>query len=417
MIITEAIRLALRALAVNKLRSALTMLGIIIGVGAVITLMSVGQGVQDYISAQLQSIGTNLLLVTPSGLTSGPMPFRGGLRTTLTVGDAQAIADPFNAPDVMLVAAELMQSGTVSYGKRNFRASISGVTPAYEVVRNAPVDYGSFVTEADQNGQSRVVVLGSRMAEKLFEGAYPIGATIQVNNVPFKVIGVLQSKGGMSSMGAGNQDEVVFIPQSTAHQRLFPRSRSARGEPLLSVIYVQVVSENRMTAASDQITELLRNRHKIEYQAEDDFTVINQQDLLAIFGQITNVLTIFLGAIAGISLLVGGIGIMNIMLVSVTERTREIGLRKAVGAKRRDILSQFLIESVILAVIGGILGILLGTAGALAISRLQSDLTAVVTVQSVLLATGFSAAVGLFFGIYPATRAARLHPIEALRYE
>jgi putative ABC transport system permease protein len=417
MIITEAIRLALRALAVNKLRSALTMLGIIIGVGAVITLMSVGQGVQDYISAQLQSIGTNLLLVTPSGLTSGPMPFRGGLRTTLTVGDAQAIADPFNAPDVVRVAVELMQSGTVSYGKRNFRASISGVTPAYEIVRNAPVAYGSFITEADLNGQSRVAVLGSRMADKLFEGAYPIGATVQVNNVPFKVIGVLQSKGGMSSMGAGNQDEVVYIPQSTAHQRLFPRVRNARGEPLLSVIYVQVVSENRMTAASDQIAELLRNRHQIEYQAEDDFTVINQQDLLAIFGQITNVLTIFLGAIAGISLLVGGIGIMNIMLVSVTERTREIGLRKAVGAKRRDILSQFLVESVILAVIGGIFGILLGSVGAVAISRLQSDLTAVVTVQSVLLATGFSAAVGLFFGIYPATRAARLHPIEALRYE
>ena len=415
--ITESIRLALRALAVNKLRSALTMLGIIIGVGAVITLMSVGQGVQDYISAQLQSIGTNLLLVTPSGLTSGPMPFRGGLRTSLTVGDAQAIADPFNAPDVMLVAAELMQSGAVSYGKRNFRASISGVTPSYEIVRNSPVAYGSFITEADQNGQARVVVLGSRMAEKLFEGSYPIGATIQVNNVPFKVIGVLQSKGGMSSMGAGNQDEVVYIQKSTGHQRLFPRSRSARGEPLLSVIYVQVISENRMTAASAQITELLRNRHQIAYKAEDDFTVINQQDLLAIFGQITNVLTIFLGAIAGISLLVGGIGIMNIMLVSVTERTREIGLRKAVGAKRRDILSQFLIESVILAVIGGIFGILLGTAGALAISRLQSDLTAVVTVQSVLLATGFSAAVGLFFGIYPATRAARLHPIEALRYE
>jgi putative ABC transport system permease protein len=208
-----------------------------------------------------------------------------------------------------------------------------------------------------------------------------------------------------------------MVPLSTAHERLFPRFHNRKGEPTLAVVYAQVVSEDRMDQASQQITDLLRQRHDIRYQDEDDFTVINQQDLLSIFGQITNVLTIFLGAIAGISLLVGGIGIMNIMLVSVTERTREIGLRKAVGAKRRDILLQFLIESVVLALIGGLLGIALGTSGAIGISRLQSDLVAVVTPQSVLLATGFSAAVGLFFGIYPATRASRLNPIDALRYE
>jgi putative ABC transport system permease protein len=345
------------------------------------------------------------------------MPFRGGARSILTLADAEAIADPFNVPDAELVAGELMSATSVSYGKRGYRVSVSGVTPTYTVVRNAPVAFGSFIRESDINGRARVAVLGSRAAEKLFEGVYPIGETIKINNVPFKVIGVLQAKGGTTSMGGGNQDDIVYVPLSTAHQRLFPRSRNARGEPLLTVIYIQVVSEQRMTAASEEITQLLRDRHQIAYQDEDDFAVISQHDLLSIFGQITSVLTIFLGAIAGISLLVGGIGIMNIMLVSVTERTREIGLRKAVGAKRQDILSQFLIESVILAVIGGVFGILLGAGGALAISRLQNDLIATVTLQSVLLATGFSAAVGLFFGIYPATRAARLHPIEALRYE
>jgi putative ABC transport system permease protein len=377
----------------------------------------VGEGVQTYIEAQLQSVGTNLLFVMPGSFTSGPMPFRGGIRTTLTVSDAEAIADPLNVPDAALVASELMSAGSVSYGKRDYRLSVSGVTPTYTVVRNAPVAYGSFIRESDINARSRVVVLGSRTAEKLFEGVYPIGETIKINNVPFKVIGVLQAKGGVASMGGGNQDDVVYVPLSTAHQRLFSKTRSARGEPLLTVIYIQVVSEQRMSAASEEITQLLRDRHQIAYQDEDDFSVINQQDLLSIFGQITNVLTIFLGAIAGISLLVGGIGIMNIMLVSVTERTREIGLRKAVGAKRRDILSQFLIESVILAVIGGLVGILLGAVGASVISRLAEDLKAALTPQSVLLATGFSAAVGLFFGIYPATRAARLNPIEALRYE
>jgi putative ABC transport system permease protein len=223
--------------------------------------------------------------------------------------------------------------------------------------------------------------------------------------------------GGGAGAPGGNQDEVLLVPLSTAHQRLFPRYVNRQGQPMLSVVYAQVVSEDRMEAAAQTISELLRQRHDIRFQDEDDFTVINQRDLLAIFGQITGVLTIFLGAIAGISLLVGGIGIMNIMLVSVTERTREIGLRKAVGAKRRDILVQFLIESITLALIGGALGILLGALGAFGISQLQDDLVAVVTPQSVALATGFSAAVGLFFGIYPATRASRLNPIEALRYE
>jgi putative ABC transport system permease protein len=418
--ITEAVRLALRALAANKLRSALTMLGIIIGVGAVITLLSVGQGVQVLVTQQLQSIGTNLLFVVPGNIgAGGQAQFRAAARSVLTMDDANAIADPFNAPSVARVAPELISNATVSFGKKDLRLSVSGVTPAYEAVRNSPVTQGNFISESDLAGRARVTILGSRAAEKLFgQDIYPIGQTIKINTVPFKVVGVLAAKGGGGGMGGGNQDEVVLVPMTTAHQRLFTsRFRDPKGQPLVSVIYVQVVTEDRMPEATDEIGRLLRIRHGIKYQDEDNFTIINQKDLLAIFGQITGVLTIFLGAIAGISLLVGGIGIMNIMLVSVTERTREIGLRKAVGAKRRDILSQFLIESVIMSVIGGVIGILLGAGGALLVSRLAPDLTAVVTVDSVLLATGFSAAVGLFFGIYPATRASRLNPIEALRYE
>ncbi len=414
----EQLRLALRALAVNKMRSALTMLGIVIGVGAVITLLSVGQGVQNLVTKQLQSVGTNLLFVVSGNLGSGRSSARPTSGLPLTLRDAEAIADPLNVPDVVKVAPEAMGSLDVSYGKTTLRLSISGVTATYDSVRSYVVEYGSFISDDDVASRARVAVLGSSVADRLLvqEGIYPIGATIGVNKIPFKVIGVLKSKGGANSM-TGNQDEVVMVPLSTGHQRLFPRLFTNQGEPILSVIYTQVVSESRMEAAAAEISELLRTRHDIRFQDADDFTVINQRDLLAIFGQITGVLTIFLGAIAGISLLVGGIGIMNIMLVSVTERTREIGLRKAVGAKRRDILGQFLIESVVLSLIGGILGILLGVAGAFGISRLQSDLTAVVTAQSIMLATGFSAAVGLFFGIYPATRASKLNPIDALRYE
>jgi putative ABC transport system permease protein len=416
----EYLRLAVRALATNKLRSVLTMLGIIIGVGAVITLLSVGRGVQQLITEQLQSVGTNLLFVVPGSLqeAQGP-PGSSATSARLTLADADAIADPFNVPDLAATAPEAVTRASVTAGRTTLSLNVSGVTPAYELVRNFPVSYGSFISDTDVDSRARVAVLGSRVAERLFEesGLYPIGATVKIGNVPFKVIGVLKEKGGGGGFGGPSEDEVVLVPLTTALQRLSQSAYNERGEPLLSVVYAQVVSEDRMEAAADQITSVLRQRHNIAFQDADDFSVINQQDLLSIFGQITGVLTLFLGAIAGISLLVGGIGIMNIMLVSVTERTREIGLRKAVGAKRRDILWQFLIESVVLAVIGGLFGIMLGIAGAQAISSLQDDLTAVVTPDAVLLATGFSAIVGLFFGIYPATRASRLNPIDALRYE
>jgi putative ABC transport system permease protein len=415
--VTEQFRMAFRALAVNKLRSVLTMLGIIIGVGAVITLLSAGEGVQRLIEDQLQSIGTNILFVVPGSISNSQMQQGRNVELTLSLADAEAIADPFNVPDMAQVAPEIMGSADVSYGKSTLPLNVSGVTPSYEAVRNFPVNYGNFITELDVNSGSRVAVLGSQVAERLYGAdGYPIGTTIKIKNIPFKVIGVLESKGGTGGPG-GNQDETVLVPLSTAHQRLFPRYHNSRGQPLVTVIYVQVGSEERMGAAATEIGDLLRDRHDIRFKDDDDFSVINQKDLLAIFGQITGVLTIFLGAIAGISLLVGGIGIMNIMLVSVTERTREIGLRKAVGAKRKHILVQFLIESVVLALIGGAIGILLGALGVMLISQLQDSLKAVVSPQSVILATGFSAAVGLFFGIYPATRAARLNPIDALRYE
>ena len=416
----EYLRLAFRALSTNKLRSALTMLGIVIGVGAVITLLSVGRGVQSLVTEQLQSVGTNLLFIVPGSLeeANGP-PGSTTSSAELTLADAEAIADPLRVPDVRQVAPEIINPASVTSGGITLNLSISGVTPAYQYVRNFPVAYGSFIADSDVDSRTRVAVIGSRVAERLFEenGLYPIGATLKINDVPFKVVGVLEEKGGGGGFGGPNQDEVIMVPITTALQRLSQRAFNSQGEPLLSVVYAQVVSEDRMEAAGEEISGLLRERHNIAFQDADDFSVINQQDLLSIFGQITGVLTLFLGAIAGISLLVGGIGIMNIMLVSVTERTREIGLRKAVGAKRRDILWQFLIESVVLAVIGGIIGVILGILGAEAISRLQDDLRAVVSLDAVLLATGFSAIVGLFFGIYPATRASRLNPIDALRYE
>jgi len=413
--LTSSIRIAMRGLSSNKLRAALTMLGIVIGVGAVITLLSVGQGVEQYIAQQFQSIGSNLLFVVPGQLQHTPGALRRG-RTSqgLTYGDALAIADPFNVPDVVAVAPELGRFTAVTAGKRDALPQVLGVTPQYTVVRNWEVVLGEFVDEGTLATQSRVAVLGQTVAERLFpDEDYPIGQTIKIGAVPFRVIGVMEEKGGS---GFGDQDNAVFVPLTTAQARIY-RDRTISGEYRVSVIYAQAVSEDRMEAAANQIADLLRQRHNIAYRDDDDFTVINQSDIISIFGEITGVLTIFLGSIAAISLLVGGIGIMNIMLVSVTERTREIGLRKAVGAKRRDILLQFLIEAVVISTIGGFVGLGLGIIGAQVVSGLAEELTAVTSVQSVLLAIGFSAAVGLFFGIYPATRAARLNPIDALRYE
>ncbi|HBY98656.1 MAG: ABC transporter permease [Ardenticatenaceae bacterium] len=409
--LAESLRIAIRSLSVNKMRSSLTMLGIIIGVGAVITLLSVGQGVQRLVTEQIQSVGSNLLFVVPGVLGGGGGQ---GSTLTLTVDDAQAIADPRNIPDVAAVAPTRSIQGQVEYANRNKFFSVSGVTPEFSPVRNTKVTVGRFLEPADLTARSRVAVLGADVYDTLFpNGGYPIGQTIKINRIPFRVIGLMERKGGGPF---GSEDDYVWVPLTTLQTRLV-NTRSREGDPLVTVIYVSVREESRMVAAQDDITRLLRERHKIAPGDDDDFSVINQADLLAVFGQITGVLTLFLGAIAGISLLVGGIGIMNIMLVSVTERTREIGIRKAVGAKRRDILLQFLIEAIVLSVIGGLIGIALGWAGALAIKSVSSDIQTYVSPGSILLATSFSLAVGLFFGIYPAFQASRLNPIEALRYE
>ena len=411
----ESMRLAFRALAANKLRAALTMLGIIIGVGAVITLMSAGEGVSIYIEEQFQGIGSNLLFVIPGSMEeqSGP-PGTGGSTAELTSGDVEALRDPMRAPDVAAVSPEVMQMAIVATGKRDTFVQVEGVTPDFSEVRNWFPEVGVFIDQVDMNSRARVALLGRSVVEDLFpDNPYPLEQTVKINNIPFRVIGVLEEKGGS---GMNDQDNTVLVPLTTAQTRLFP-SRGRSGEYMVSAIMIQAVSEDRIEAASEQVAVILRERHGIDFSDEDDFSIISQADIISVFGQITGVLTTFLGAIAGISLLVGGIGIMNIMLVSVTERTREIGLRKAVGARRRDILWQFLIEAMLLSLVGGLVGIGLGTLGAEIISALIDDFRAVVSLQAVALATTFSAAVGLFFGIYPARRASLLNPIDALRYE
>ena len=417
----ESIRVALQGLAANKLRSSLTMLGIIIGVGAVIALLALGEGTQAAVTEEIQSIGSNLIFITPGSEEGhGPMATT-TTADSLTLADAEAIAAPGNVPGLLAVAPEFSNSADVVYGSESVNTTITGTTPDYPLVRNSFPETGEFFTKQQVTTMARVAVLGHQTAEDLFGGSDPLGRTIKINpstgsgqsRVHFRVIGVMEEKGG--GMG-GNVDSTVFIPLTTAQRKLFGGRAVSGTSWKVSTINVALVSEETMDAATDEITWLLRQRHKIQPRDDDDFSVMSQEDLLSTLEQITGILTIFLGAIAAISLLVGGIGIMNIMLVSVTERTREIGIRKAVGAKRRDILMQFLVEAIVLSVIGGLLGILLG-AGIATLVEQSGLMTTVVSAEAILLATSFSVAVGLFFGIYPSMRAARLHPIEALRYE
>ncbi len=410
--LVDSARVAAAALNANKMRSSLTMLGVIIGVAAVIALLSIGQGVQKSVVDQIQSAGSNLLFVVPGEMTQG-----GGFeyRASLTYEDAQAISDPRNVPDAARVAPMMSAGAQVTYSGEEMGATIAGVTDAYDIVRNLEIASGRFLSSQDLDRRSRVAVLGSEVVEDLFnEGVYPVEQTIKINGVPFRVIGVMEEK-GMGMMGS--EDGYIYVPITTAQTRLFPQQRNLAGDFEVTVIYVQAASDDVMEAATEQINVLLRRRHDIAFQDDDDFSVINMADLVAILEEVTGVLTLFLGAIAAISLLVGGIGIMNIMLVSVTERTREIGIRKAVGAKRRDILLQFLVEAMVLSLLGGAVGILLGYGLSQGISRLSEDLVTVVSMNSIILATTFSLVVGVVFGLYPALRASRLNPIDALRYE
>ncbi|MCU0501411.1 MAG: ABC transporter permease [Anaerolineae bacterium] len=413
MTIIESIRIALRSLSANKLRAALTMLGIIIGVAAVIALMGIGRGAQQAINSQINSMGTNLIFVSPGSTNQGGVRTNQGSAQTLTYDDAVALSTQ-GLSAVAAVAPEVRNFGQAVYQGNNVNTQIVGVTPEYETVRNFKVQSGEFINAANVTARSTVAVIGANIMNNLFNGEDPVGETLRINNVGFKVIGVLESKGGS---GFGNQDDQILVPLTTVAARL--QRGNFRGSNLVNQISVQAAGDNQMSAAIQQISEVLRERHKIRF--EDDFTVRSQEDLLATANQITGVFTLFLGGVAGISLLVGGIGIMNIMLVSVTERTREIGIRKAIGATRGNILAQFLTEATVLSVMGGLIGVLLGMGIARAISTLSAgstfQLNSVVSLDSVLLATLFAMAIGLFFGIYPAYRAASLHPIDALRYE
>ncbi len=407
--LSQAILEALESLSSNKMRSGLTVLGIVIGVAAVIAMLAVGTGAQDSITGSISGIGTNLLFVFRGGMDESvrnPKP--------LTLQDAAAIADPFAAPSVEMVAPILEGSFIVGAAGEQTTASVSGVTPEFFPLRNFVIAEGEAIREEHLLGRASVVVIGPELADTLYgrrEGV--VGETLTIDNQPFRVIGVWEPKGGGMF---GSEDNRAIIPFSAAQTRLISR----RTRDQVDMLLVQVVDSESVPQAIDEVSSILRTRHRTEIGA-DDFTVFSQQDFLSTAATITSVLTIFLGGIAAISLLVGGIGIMNIMLVSVTERTKEIGLRKALGARKRDILIQFLTESSLLSLFGGIIGIAFGWLISFIVERVAlasgTPFYPRIGLDAVLLATIFSAAVGLFFGIYPANRAANLEPVEALRYE
>jgi putative ABC transport system permease protein len=416
---TQALLEAIESLNGNKMRSGLTVLGIVIGVAAVIAMLAIGNGAQASITGSISSIGTNLLFVfrgTSEG-RGGPGGRGGGSGNNdrpLTLADAEAIADPFVAPSVASVAPVIQGNGTVTFGGEKTTTTISGVTATYAAVRNLELSAGEFINEEHMLGRMSVVVMGPETADTLFghhDGI--VGETIRIEGQPFRVIGVLVAKGGGAM---GSEDNSVYIPFTTAQARLIKHGSLDE----VDVIYAQATTAESVPLASDEISNILRQRHRTPI-GRDDFTVFTQQDFLQTFQTITGVLTIFLGGIAGISLLVGGIGIMNIMLVSVTERTREIGLRKALGARKKDILMQFLTESALLSLLGGFIGILFGWLIAFVVGKVATatgnNFTPIVGTDAILLSTSFSAAIGLFFGIYPASRAASLEPVEALRHE
>ncbi len=404
----QAIIEAIESLNANKTRSGLTILGIVIGVAAVIAMLAVGNGAQNTITGSISGLGSNLLFVFRGNFDEevrNPKP--------LTLGDAEAIADPFQAPSVAMVAPFIGTNLEVTFSGEKTNPTVNGVTPSYQQVRSIDLLEGEFINEDHDLGQASVAVIGTDVADTLFghrDGL--LGETIRISGQPFRIIGVLASKGGSAF---GSEDNVVLIPFSTAQSRLIRRSGGR-----VDSILVQAASADQVPEATEEIGQILRYRHRTDLGL-DDFTVFSQQDFVATAQTITNVLTIFLGGIAGISLLVGGIGIMNIMLVSVTERTKEIGLRKALGARRKDILIQFLTESSLLSLFGGVLGIGLGWLIAFVVGQIaaasDTQLNPAVGLDAILLATIFSTAVGLFFGIYPANRAAGLQPVEALRHE
>ena len=405
MLFKESVQIALKALLANKLRSILTMLGIIIGVGAVIAMVSVGMGVRRSVQSSIASLGSNMLIVSPGSANSGGVRSAAGSTVTLKYEDAEAIKNKIKNIDY--VSPTVSNSYQIVNGNQNWNSTIQGVTPEYMAIRSLTVATGSFITQNDLNTRNRVAVIGTTVAENLFGSSNPVGQTIRIHTSPYKVIGVLESK-GQSSMGQ-DQDDVVIVPLTTAQERLL-------GITYVRSINIQVSDAAKMDQAQSEVETLLRQRHHIIGDKEDDFSVRNLTSLMETMTQTTTMITLLLGSIAGISLLVGGIGIMNIMMVSVTERTREIGIRKALGATFRNIMMQFLIESVVIGVVGGLIGIGFGCLISMAIAKFGGFNT-VITAAPVLLSFFFSVGIGLFFGIYPARKAALLDPIEALRYE
>lgn len=403
--ILESFRFSIHSLRSNKMRSALTTLGIIIGVGSVIAMISLGAGARTQVSKQIQAMGTNLVMVIP-----GKMSFRGASHMgstsvqSLTLDDANYLKNKCNL--IKEIAPEISGSAIVKYKNKTLNTTVAGVPPAYFAIRELKASSGRLVYDRDNEGYRNVCVLGTNIKQDLFGDLDPVDMVIKLKNVNYRVIGVLETKGEASM---GGQDDRVFIPLSTAQLRLF-------GTDKVRTIHIEIASDKEIDNAIREIEKLMRIKHKIYNPENDDFTVRSQKEVQQLMENVTGVLTLLLGSIAGISLLVGGIGIMNIMLVTVTERTREIGIRKAIGAKRKDILIQFLIESITLSLVGGFGGILLGIGGSVAISKI-AKWTTTVTPISVIVAFFFSIAVGLFFGIYPANKASKLNPIEALRYE
>jgi putative ABC transport system permease protein len=400
----------MRALAVNKLRSLLTMLGIIIGVGAVIVMIAVGGGAEQRVREQIASLGSNLLLIVSGSTTTSGV--RSGFGGNLTISEDDALAIAREIPGTAS-AAVLRGTTQIVWGNQNWSTVLFGTTQDYPEIRQWALASGRFYDAADQAGATKVCVVGQTVARQLFGGADPVGQVIRIRRVPFTVIGLLESKG--QSMMGSDQDDVILMPISTARKRVLGASNLAK-QRSVGAIWVQVAAGQDMKAAEDQVRALLRQRHRLQAGQEDDFSLRNLEEIAAAQEASSRVLALLLAAVASVSLVVGGIGIMNIMLVSVTERTREIGLRMAVGARTRDILGQFLIEAVTLSLIGGVAGIAIGIATAFGIAQF-ADWRIVLSPGSVVLATAFAIAIGVFFGFYPARKAAHFHPVEALRYE
>lgn len=406
--ISSIVNIALRSLIANTMRSFLAILGIIIGVAAVVTMVAIGTGASEKISEQISSIGSNMILILPGSTTQGGIRMGAGTQQTLTMADAEAIAKECSA--VSAVAPVISGTAQVVFANQNWSTGVIGTTPDMTIVRDWNVTSGRFLTEQDVRSGTRVAVIGQTIVTQLFGDLDPVGKIIRITKIPFEVVGVLEEKG--QSMMGQDQDDIIYVPITTAQRTLFGQVLPGR----VKIIYVKANSLEEMSLATEQITALLRQRHKIGQKQEDDFTVRDLTQMLEAAKESTQTMSILLGAIASVSLVVGGIGIMNIMLVSVTERTREIGIRIAVGAKPKDIRMQFLIESVFLTTIGGIIGLVFGIIASLIVSAAMQWPVSI-SVLSTLIAFGFSAFVGIFFGFYPAYKASLLNPIDALRYE